>query len=206
MDKIIITVLGKDRPGIIASVSKSLYKMDCNLQNVNQMILQNQFAGFFVVEHPSHLTLDAILKQLEVELVGQSLKIHADILDTQVNSSKNGSNNANSNIKAVNKSSVKGNDKSEEEIFFITTIGPDQKGLVARFTEIIASYNVNVVNLTAIFKGGDEPTANIMSYQVAITPDTDQAGLFRSIRQKEAELGLDISIQHKNIFETINKI
>ncbi|MBF0573858.1 MAG: amino acid-binding protein, partial [Desulfamplus sp.] len=87
MDKIIVTVIGKDRPGIIASVSKSLYIMDCNLQNVNQMILQNQFAGFFVVEHPTNLTLEAILNKLEDDLNGQNLKIHADVLDTKVNGS-----------------------------------------------------------------------------------------------------------------------
>ncbi|MBF0378391.1 MAG: amino acid-binding protein [Desulfamplus sp.] len=195
MDKIIVTVIGKDRPGIIASVSKSLYLMECNLQNVNQMVLQNQFAGFFVVEHPTCLTLEAILSKLEDDLNGQNLKIHADMLDTKVNGSNN-----------FDKGSISSKDGASEEIFFITTIGPDQKGLVARFTEIIASYNVNVVNLTAIFKGGDDPTANIMSYQVAINPDTDQAGLFKSIRNKAKELGLDISIQHKNIFETINKI
>jgi len=195
MDKIIVTVIGKDRPGIIASVSKSLFLMDCNLQNVNQMILQNQFAGFFVVEYPTHLTLEAILNKLEDDLKGQNLKIHADVLDTKVNGSNN-----------FDKGSARATDRADKEIFFITTIGPDKKGLVARFTEIIASYNVNVVNLTAIFKGGDDPTANIMSYQVAVTPDTDQAGLFKSIRTKAQELGLDISIQHKNIFEAINKI
>ncbi len=213
MDKIIITVLGKDRPGIIASVSKSLYQMDCNLQNVNQMILQNQFAGFFIVEYPANLTVKAILKHLEYDLAGQNLRIHADVLDTNINVSKNcksesTSTTGNGNVlgQSSDKSTAKSGDKSGEEIFFITTIGPDQKGLVARFTEIIASYHVNVANLTAIFKGGDEPTANIMSYQVVVTPDTDQAGLFRSIREKAAELGLDISIQHKNIFEAINKI
>ncbi|MBF0203048.1 MAG: amino acid-binding protein [Desulfamplus sp.] len=184
MNKIVVTILGKDRPGIIASVSKSLYQMDCNLQNVNQMILQNQFAGFFIIDHPTHLTLEVIRQQLEKDLADQKLHIHADIAETKGND----------------------NHETDEEIFLITTIGPDQKGLVSRFTEIIASYNVNVTKLTAIFKGGDEPTANIMSYQVAITPDTNQAGLFKSLRQKALELGLDISIQHKNIFETINKI
>lgn len=184
MNKIIITVFGKDRPGIIASVSKILYQMDCNLQNVNQMILQNQFAGFFIVVHPANLTIEAIHQQLEKELVGQNLTIHADVVETKGNGSR----------------------IDNDDIFLITTIGPDQKGLVARFTEIISSYNVNITNLTAIFKGGDEPTANIMSYQIAITSDTDQSGLFKSLRHKAEELGLDISIQHKNIFEAINKI
>lgn len=184
MNKIIITVLGKDRPGIIASVSKSLYQMDCNLQNVNQMILQSQFAGFFIVDHPDNLTIESIHNQLERDLEGKNLKIHADVVENRGN----------------------GNQKTDEEIFLITTIGPDQKGLVARFTEIIAAHNVNVTNLTAIFKGGDEPTANIMSYQVGIKSDTDQLGLFKSLRDKAEELGLDISIQHKNIFQAINKI
>ncbi|MBF0243397.1 MAG: amino acid-binding protein [Desulfamplus sp.] len=193
MDKIIVTVIGKDRPGIIAAVSKSLYLMGCNLQNVNQMILQNQFAGFFVVELPLNLTIEAILKQLEDDLKGLNLKVHADRVED--------ANHSNSDKALKNAKSSNGCD-----IFFITTIGPDQKGLVARFTEIIASYSVNIVNLTAIFKGGDDPTANIMCYQVEIKPDTDQSGLFKSIRDKASELGLDISIQHKNIFETINKI
>ncbi len=63
MDKFIITVLGKDRPGIVAAVSKSLYHMECNIQNINQMILQNEFAGFFIIEHPVHLDMVGIPPQ-----------------------------------------------------------------------------------------------------------------------------------------------
>ena len=55
MNKLIITVLGKDRPGIIALATNLLYELDCNLENVNQMIMQNQFAGFFIVEAPQDL-------------------------------------------------------------------------------------------------------------------------------------------------------
>ncbi|MFH1152299.1 MAG: ACT domain-containing protein [Pseudomonadota bacterium] len=184
MDKLIITVLGKDRPGIIATVSKSLYNLDCNLENVNQMILQNEFAGFFIVEHPPEFTVDTLKESLTRELSGTGLKIHCDRLD------------------------VNGNGASvpQGETFLITTIGPDQKGLVSRLTEIIARYRVNVTNLKAVFKGGKDPMRNVMSYEVLITPETDQAGLFADLREKARELNLDISIQHKNIFQTINKI
>lgn len=184
MNKLIVTVLGKDRPGIIAEVSKSLYKMNCNLENVNQMLLQNEFAGFFIVEHPSNHTLESVSKNLKEELSGQRLQVYVDVLE------ENGA----------------GYPQAVGERFLITTIGPDQKGLVARLTEIIASYGVNVANLKAVFKGGNNPAANIMSYEVDITPDTDQTALFKSLRDKATELNLDISIQHKNIFEKINKI
>lgn len=62
-----ITVLGKDRPGIISMVSNILYEQDCNLEDANQMILQKQFAGFLVdvntnEDHtPAHNTKTGIL-------------------------------------------------------------------------------------------------------------------------------------------------
>ena len=184
MNKLIITVLGRDKPGIIAAVAKSLYKLDCNLENVNQMILQSEFAGFFFVEPPQDLEVDFIKTTLDKDLNGKGLHIHVN------NITSNGNN-------------VK---ETDAEIFLITTIGPDQKGLVARFTEIIADYNVNVINLTAVFKGGDNPNANIMTYEVAITSDVDQNSLFSALRDKAHDLNLDITIQHRNIFQAINKI
>jgi glycine cleavage system transcriptional repressor len=184
MDRLIITVLGKDRPGIIAATAKSLYDLDCNLENVNQVILQNQFSGIFIVLPPPDLTLDAVKTTLEKDLAGTGLYIHVNLADTAPN----------------------GGGKGEGENFIITTIGPDQKGLVARFTRIIADANVNVTNLRAVFKGGDTPGANIMVYEVLVTPDTDQKALFSALRDKAEGLGLDISIQHKNIFQAINKI
>ncbi len=184
MNKLIITVLGRDKPGIIAAVAKSLYRLGCNLENVNQMILQSEFAGFFLVEPPLELGIDSLKDTLNSELNGTGLDIHVN------NITSNGNNIQD----------------TDAEIFLITTIGPDQKGLVAKFTEIIADYNVNVINLTAVFKGGDNPKANIMTYEVAITPDIDQQGLFAALREKARGLNLDITIQHRNIFQAINKI
>ena len=83
---------------------------------------------------------------------------------------------------------------------------PDQKGLVARFSSIIAEFNANITNLKAVFKGGNDPMANIMSYTVFITENVDQKQLFKKLRKKALELNLYIRIQHKNIFNAINKI
>ncbi len=184
MNKLIITVLGKDRPGIISQISTILYDLDCNLENVNQMILQKQFAGFFFIDPPSGLTRNQI-EQIFVERTKDSgLTIHVNPLEG------NGS--------AV--------EEIQTEIFLITTIGLDQKGLVARLSSIIAGFNANIVNLKAVFKGGSDPNANVMSYQVSVTPDVDTPGMFRALREKASELDLDIRIQHKNIFNAINKI
>ena len=186
MNKTIITVLGKDRPGIIASVSTCLYELDCNVENANQMILQNEFAGFFIAEPPAGYTAESLKEAIDAKLEGENLHIHVNRMDINGN----------------------GTDFSdtEGEIFIISTIGPDRKGLVARISQILASFGANILNLKAVFKGGDEPGDNIMSYEVFITPEVDRKTLFSELKTKAAQLDLDIRIQHKNIFNTINRI
>jgi glycine cleavage system transcriptional repressor len=56
MKKMIISVLGKDRPGIIAAVTRILYELDCNIENVSQTILQNEFSGIFIAGVPKTLS------------------------------------------------------------------------------------------------------------------------------------------------------
>ena len=38
MKKIVVSVLGQDRPGIIAAITRVLYQTDCNIENVSQTI------------------------------------------------------------------------------------------------------------------------------------------------------------------------
>ena len=95
---------------------------------------------------------------------------------------------------------------NESGPFVITTKGPDRKGLVAGISKIIAEYGVNITNLQAVFKGGEEPGDNIMIYEVDMPTDIDQKAFMDDLRKKAKSLSLDISIQHRNIFETINRI
>jgi glycine cleavage system transcriptional repressor len=185
MKRIIISVLGEDRPGIIAAVSKTLFEVDCNVENVSQTILQSEFAGIFIVSMPGQLSTEDVSRALEKRLAPLDLHFH---------------------VKDLKPSGAEGGPPPPCEPFVITTVGPDRKGLVANITEIIARYRVNVTNLQAVFKGGDDPNQNIMIYEVDVPDDIDQKTLYSELRKKAAELGLDISIQHRNIFKAINRI
>ena len=184
MSKVLISVLGEDRPGIIAAVTRILYQLDCNIENVSQTILQSEFGGLFIAAIPENIILEELHNHLETELTPLNLSVH---------------------IKPVKSVSVK-RTIVESEPFVITTRGADRKGLVAGITEVIARHGVNVTNLQAIFKGGDDPRNNIMIYEVDVPVDIDQQYLYRDLREKAAALELDISIQHRNIFETLNRI
>jgi len=68
MEKVIISVLGPDRPGIIASISRILYEQDCNIENISQTILQSEFSGIFIVALPPNQTAERLHKDLNIEL------------------------------------------------------------------------------------------------------------------------------------------
>ncbi|MGD9211401.1 MAG: ACT domain-containing protein [Desulfobacteraceae bacterium] len=183
MQKVIISVIGQDRPGIIAAVTRILFDLDFNIENISQTILQAQFSGIFIASTTGNMSLASLEKYLRKDLDAMKLSVFIKELD-----------------------SIRTPQAFVCEPFVITTKGPDRKGLVAHITAIMARYNVNVTNFQALFKGGDDPNANIMIYEVDIPVSIDHKKLQEELHQKATQLNLDLSIIHKNIFEAINRI
>ena len=184
MNKAILSVLGHDRPGIVAAVTRVLFEQNCNIENVSQTILQTEFSGSFIITLPAELTLEELRGYLAEALEFMNMHVHIEPV-------------------AIENS---GGRAPKSEPFVITTKGPDRKGLVAGISATIARYGVNITNLQAIFKGGEEPGDNIMIYEVDVPTEIDQVAFYRELREKAESLSLNISIQHRNIFESINRI
>lgn len=63
--KAIVSVLGKDRTGIIAIVSKLLYDMNINIEDISQTIMQDYFTMIMFVDiSKSNVTLAKISELL----------------------------------------------------------------------------------------------------------------------------------------------
>lgn len=184
MKKTIITVIGYDKPGIIASISETLFKEQCNIENISQTILQSQFAGIFIVLIPDNLSITKLSEIFQKNIPEKNISIKIELLETD---------------KIVSS-------QKETEQFIVTTTGPDKQGLVAAISREIATFDVNISNLKAVFKGGDNPDKNVMIYEIDIPVDIDHHQFSDSLRKKASELGLELSIQHKNIFDMVNRI
>jgi len=184
MKKFIITVLGEDRPGIIASVTKVLHDQDYNIEEVSQTILQNQFACFFIVAGREKNSTARLAAELKENTAGFELFFHVRELGAHVNLNR----------------------RQKCEPYVVTTRGPDRKGLVAGITAVFAAHRVNVAQLRAVFRGGAEPGDNTMIYEVDIPLSVDLNELRRALSERAKELDLQISIQHRNIFETMNRV
>ena len=81
MEKVIISVLGPDKPGILAAISKSLFSQNCNVENVSQTSLQSEFAGIFIISKPKELSTDKIKSHLNKALAPLELHVHVKDLE-----------------------------------------------------------------------------------------------------------------------------
>lgn len=184
MKKTIITVIGYDQPGIISSVTDILLKEKCNVENISQTILQSQFAGIFIVLIPEELSPEKLETIFNKHFSEKEINIQVKPLDSE------------KIIPAP----------QETDPFILTTNGPDKLGLVAGISKEISDFGINISNLKAVFKGGDNPDSNIMIYEIDIPTGVDFQIFSNRLREKADSLNLDISIQHKNIFDMINRI
>jgi glycine cleavage system transcriptional repressor len=183
MQKIVVSVLGYDRPGIIAGVSRILFEHGCNLEDVTQTILQTEFVGIFIATKPESVALADLLSSLEAKLGPLGLS-------------------------AVVKPMQKVGEWTlpPSEPFVITTVGPDRPGLVAGITEVMARFSINITSLKAVFRGADDPHHNVMIYEVDIPLSIDQKAFRRELNDRAEELSLDLSLQHRDVFETIHRV
>ena len=184
MEKIAVSVLGTDRPGIVAAVSKILLEHQCNIEDVSQTSLQTEFAGIFITTVPEKVKSENLLSSLQKGLE----PFGAYVL-----------------LKPIEGTGA-GFSPSASEPFVVTTVGADRLGLVAGVTEVMARFGVNISNLRAVFRGGDDPSKNTMIYEVDIPDDIDTRSFRQALQDRAVELGLDLSIQHRDVFEAINRV
>ena len=75
--KAIVTVVGKDRTGIITRVSTALYENGINIQDISQTIMEDMFTMIMLVDfRSSETSIQEITDKLNVTAEEMGLSIH----------------------------------------------------------------------------------------------------------------------------------
>ena len=85
MQKALVSVTGKDKPGIIAKVSTALFEMNINVLEISQTILDGYFTMLMIVDMTdASVPFSTVAEKLNVvgEELGEVINIQrADIFD-----------------------------------------------------------------------------------------------------------------------------
>ncbi|HEX2057389.1 MAG TPA: ACT domain-containing protein [Actinomycetota bacterium] len=164
-DPIAVTVIGTDRPGIVAAVTKALYDAGCNLEDVTSTILRGHFSMVMVVRAPAGV---------DAESVEDALGPAAQEMDLVVAARP-----------------VEEAGDVEDSTHVVSVYGSDRPGIVFRVADALARAGANVTDLTSRVIGSpDEPVYALMLEVAAPAPDEVGAALDRL----RGEIGVEVSI------------
>jgi len=184
-DWVAVSIIGRDRPGIVASVSKVLFQNRCNIEDLSQTAIRGQFAMILIASTAKKEVLTG-LKQ-DFENLARDLAL--DI-----------------NLRPIRPEEMKAFEAGETEPFVITVRGEDRPGLVYGIAEILAERSINITNLDArvALIGGKQEY--IQLFEVDIPKKLDYRLIQEKLRQRGQEMGISVDLQHKEIFRAINQI
>ncbi|PWB56991.1 MAG: ACT domain-containing protein [Candidatus Methanoperedenaceae archaeon] len=91
----------------------------------------------------------------------------------------------------------------KREQIFITVIGKDQKGIIARISNAVFTHNINIEDLNQKIMGG----YFVMTMLADITDSSITISqLKKELSAIEDEMHLKIQVQHENIFKTMHRV
>ena len=88
-------------------------------------------------------------------------------------------------------------------LVFITVIGKDQKGIIAKISNAVYSHNINIEDLNQKIMGGYfvmTMLADMSDSPITITQ------LKKELAGIEEEMGLKIQVQHEDIFKAMHRV
>lgn len=160
-----VTVVGQDRPGIIADVTGVLARLGLNLEDSTMTLLRGHFAMMLVCAgEAGDAEVEAALAPLTA---GGSLVVTAREVAPDAGAAVAG------------------------RPYVLTVHGGDRPGIVSAVTRVLADAGGNVTDLTTRLVG----ELYLLVAEVDVPTDGDVAALGRRLRETGRELGVDVLLR-----------
>lgn len=160
-----VTVVGVDRPGIVASICQVLYEEGCNLEDVSSTILRGHFSMMLLVHVPDSTQAEELERHLQS--TGDKLGLSVTVRSVE---------EATSQIPAPT--------------HMVSVYGADKPGIVFKVAERLADLGANITDLTSRVIG--EAGAPVYAVMLEVVfPEGAEPDELLSLR---GELNMDVSV------------
>ncbi len=184
MQSLVISFLGRDCPGVVATVSSLFEKAHCDIVMVSQTISNGEFAAIFTVTTEPSMTVQALYDHLTAGLAESQVDLSVIVRP------------------AI---SVAWGEHIACSPFVVTAHGPNTTGLMAALSRVFAKHQVNIENLKALMNEGGENHA-LFVFEVMVPDSLDLRILRQELVEQGEKYSLRMSVQHRDIFEAIHRI
>ena len=176
MKKILITISGKDKPGIIAKVSGLLFARGCNLEDISMTLLEGQFAMMMTAGLPSPGSEIRVLQGLELlNEAPWSMDCHVTELKGK---NPHGKKHAKGSLPCM-----------------VTAFGKDRTGIVYEVSRALAGMRVNITDLDSRILGKGSKITYAMLLEVDVPGRAVLAKLKTLLLRVSRKLKIEIQIK-----------
>ncbi len=172
MNHFALTIVGRDRPGIVSQVTEILFKQGCNLADSSCSILGGQFAMILILGHPEftdRASFGDAFKPLEDSDLSVALR--------------------------VLKQGGEIRSHIEGDICMISVYGSDKPGIVYRVANVLGEKKVNITDLNTKLVGTEERPVYVMVIEAALPDGVDEEDVDNWLSPIRDEMQVDINVR-----------
>ena len=169
MPQLALSAIGRDRPGIVAEVTRALLGHSLNITDSQMAVLGGRFTMMLIVDAPDGTDLDAVHEELRrtrerLSLDALSLNALADAAEAP----------------------------AADPSHIVTVYGVDHPGIVHAVSARLAARAVNVTDLETRLVGDD---LYAMVLEVALPLELDPEALAAMLAEVGAEQGVEVTVR-----------
>ena len=167
MHEVTVTAVGKDRPGIVAGVTKVFLALGCNLADCSMTRLSGQFAMILLVQSPDSADSQKLARALDESASELGLSI---------------------SVREARDSEVQGRGRP----FVISVYGADRPGIVHGVAASLAELKVNITDLVSHVAGHN---IYMMVLEIDLPGDLEENVLREALDGVAAQLGVEVTLR-----------
>jgi len=168
-----VTIISKDRPGIVADTTEVLFKLGCNIEDSSCTMLGGDFAMILIVTHEKPFPKTKLSDEFRALQDRTGLVVHLRTLHDD-------------EISPV---------KDDGELCLISVYGSDQPGIVYRVTRALADNRVNITDLNTRLIGTKEEPVYVLMLEAILPAGATVDSTSEMMESLRRELNVEIGIR-----------
>lgn len=167
-----LTIIGRDRPGIVAQVTEILYQLGFNIADSSCSILGGQFSMILIISNPNVTSKDQFeekfshLEETNLSVFIRTMKPGGEI-----------------------------SPDLEGERCMISVYGADKPGIVYQVAKILGEHKINITDLNTKLIGSTEKPVYVMMIEAVLPAGIETEHLETWMKDLRQQLQVDISVR-----------
>jgi len=172
MQHFALTIVGRDRPGIVAQVTEILFNLGCNIADSSCSILGGQFAMILIISHPQFTSRDSFgeafqpLEEADLTVALRVLKPGGEVPP-----------------------------HFEGEICMISVYGADRPGIVYRVAQVLGAKRINITDLNTKLVGSEQRPVYVMILEAILPAGVSEQEVDVWMTPLREQLQVDINVR-----------